>query len=411
MKKLLVILLMLVAVNANAQWVQMSNGMVANEWVLSLTSNETNLFAGTLYNGVYISSNNGSSWSQTSLNNQEIRTLVISGNSIIAGGPGGVFISTNNGNNWIQNTLNNELVLTLAYSGNNIYAGVWLNGVYLSTNNGMNWTQTSLNGVGVYSITILENNIFAGSYLFGVYHSTNNGTNWTQTSLNNLLVYSLATIGNNIFAGTTSFGGVYLSTNNGTNWTLTSLNNKTVVSLVTNGNNVFAGTGTNFEYYGVYISTNNGSNWVQKNQGFSAIPTVRALLIKNNYIFAGTGNSYACYGVWRRSLSEIIGIQNISTEIPSAYSLSQNYPNPFNPTTNIKFSIPAVSSPRVPGGDLVQLKVYDVTGREVQTLVNERLQPGTYEASFDGAALNTGVYFYKLVTGNFSETKKMLLIK
>ena len=64
-----------------------------------------------------------------------------------------------------------------------------------------------------------------------------------------------------------------------------------------------------------------------------------------------------------------------------------------------------------PRGNLVQLKVYDVTGREVQTLVNERLQPGTYEASFDGSALNTGVYFYKLVTGNFSETKKMLLIK
>ncbi len=107
----------------------------------------------------------------------------------------------------------------------------------------------------------------------------------------------------------------------------------------------------------------------------------------------------------------IVNVKNESVKIPDNFSLIQNYPNPFNPVTKIKFSIPAVSSPRVPGGNLVQLKVYDVTGREVQTLVNERLQPGTYEASFDGSALNTGVYFYKLVTGNFSETKKMLLIK
>jgi hypothetical protein len=76
-----------------------------------------------------------------------------------------------------------------------------------------------------------------------------------------------------------------------------------------------------------------------------------------------------------------------------------------------------VSSPLVLGGDLVQLKVYDIMGREVQTLVNERLQTGTYETSFDGTALNSGVYFYKLVirhggsSTGFSETKKMLLIK
>ena len=70
-----------------------------------------------------------------------------------------------------------------------------------------------------------------------------------------------------------------------------------------------------------------------------------------------------------------------------------------------------MSSPLVSGGDLVQLKVYDVMGREVQTLVNESLKPGTYETSFDGSALNSGVYFYKLMTDGFTETKKMLMIK
>jgi hypothetical protein len=98
-----------------------------------------------------------------------------------------------------------------------------------------------------------------------------------------------------------------------------------------------------------------------------------------------------------------VGVMNISTEVPSTYSLSQNYPNPFNSSSNLKFQI-------VKSGQ-VKLVVYDIQGREVQTLVNERLQPGTYEASFDGSALNSGVYFYRLSTGDFTESKKMLLIK
>ena len=93
---------------------------------------------------------------------------------------------------------------------------------------------------------------------------------------------------------------------------------------------------------------------------------------------------------------------NISTETPSKYSLSQNYPNPFNPTTNIKFSYPPL---RGNGGELRHYELR-VMGREVQTLVNERLQPGTYEASFDGSQLTSGIYFYKISIGNFSEPRK-----
>jgi hypothetical protein len=99
----------------------------------------------------------------------------------------------------------------------------------------------------------------------------------------------------------------------------------------------------------------------------------------------------------------LTGVENISSEVPSSYSLGQNYPNPFNPITNFKFSIKN-------SGD-VKLVVYDVMGREVQTLVNERLQPGVYETSFDGSMLNSGVYFYKLMTDGFTETKRMVLLK
>ena len=94
-------------------------------------------------------------------------------------------------------------------------------------------------------------------------------------------------------------------------------------------------------------------------------------------------------------------------KVPSAYSLKQNYPNPFNPTTKIKFDVANVKQASL----LVTLKVYDIMGREVQTLINEKLTPGTYEVTFDGSALSSGVYFYKLISDGFTETKRMLMIK
>jgi hypothetical protein len=95
------------------------------------------------------------------------------------------------------------------------------------------------------------------------------------------------------------------------------------------------------------------------------------------------------------------------------YELFQNYPNPFNPTTIIRFGIPSLEGYVRPGGRGVgvTLKIFDISGRELQTLINERLQPGTYETTFDGSAYTSGIYFYKLQTGDYSETKKLILLK
>ena len=103
-----------------------------------------------------------------------------------------------------------------------------------------------------------------------------------------------------------------------------------------------------------------------------------------------------------------IGIRNISTTIPDNFYLSQNYPNPFNPVTKIKFDIPSNVKSQMSN---VKLKIYDISGKEVSTLVNEQLQPGSYEVTFEAGSLSSGVYFYKLSAGDFSETKKMLMIK
>jgi len=94
-----------------------------------------------------------------------------------------------------------------------------------------------------------------------------------------------------------------------------------------------------------------------------------------------------------------------NSEIPQEYRLYQNYPNPFNPTTKIKFQISGTSAAQT------FLSVYDILGREVTTLVNEKLQPGTYEIDFDGSNVPGGIYFYKIMIDGFTETKKMLMIK
>ena len=101
--------------------------------------------------------------------------------------------------------------------------------------------------------------------------------------------------------------------------------------------------------------------------------------------------------------SGIIGIHNISSEIPKAYNLSQNYPNPFNPATKINFSIPE--------NGFVNMKVFDLLGREVAVPVNQNLKAGIYSVDFNASNLSSGIYFYELRTDKFSETKKMILTK
>ena len=100
----------------------------------------------------------------------------------------------------------------------------------------------------------------------------------------------------------------------------------------------------------------------------------------------------------------------VAISVPTKFELYQNYPNPFNPTTKIKYSIPASLNPSQ-GGTLIQLKIYDILGREVATLVNEKKQLGTYEMTFDGNGLSSGVYFYQLKSGSFTQTKKLMLLK
>jgi hypothetical protein len=124
-------------------------------------------------------------------------------------------------------------------------------------------------------------------------------------------------------------------------------------------------------------------------------------------------NLVGCYinGVLYGDTS-LTGLTIISTEVPDGFSVYQNYPNPFNPVTKIRFDIsPLLGGVSEGRGGLVKLIIFDLLGKEIATLVNEQLQPGTYEVQWDATDFPSGVYYYRLVAGDFSESKKMILTK
>jgi hypothetical protein len=172
------------------------------------------------------------------------------------------------------------------------------------------------------------------------------------------------------------------------------LTNNNVLSLAVSGTNLFAGTRLS-----VCLSTNNGTSWTDVSSGLTN-PYVISLAVSGPNIFAGTWGS----GVWRRPLSEMItSVHIISSELPSEFLLRQNFPNPFNPSTSIQYDIPVNS--------FVKLVVYDITGKEVTTLVNETMPAGKYEAVWNGKQFASGIYFARLDVGSYKHIIKMLMIK
>jgi streptogramin lyase len=163
------------------------------------------------------------------------------------------------------------------------------------------------------------------------------------------------------------------------------------------------------DYIIIKYNTSGTQQWITTYGG----PTnhddyLQAMTIDNNNNIYVTGISEGTNCTIK--YSQQIGIQPISSEIPKSFSLSQNYPNPFNPSTKIKFDIPICHSceGRNP---LIALKVYDILGKEIAIIVNEQLKPGSYEVEFDGSNYPSGVYFYKLLAGDYTESKRMVLIK
>ncbi|MFI5144491.1 MAG: SBBP repeat-containing protein [Ignavibacteria bacterium] len=160
-------------------------------------------------------------------------------------------------------------------------------------------------------------------------------------------------------------------------------------------------------YVTIKYSTSGVEQWLQMYNG-----PADSIDIPYSLAVDGSGNVYVTgqsTGIGTLSdfatikYSQSIGIKKISSAIPGEFNLSQNYPNPFNPNTTIEFAIPKSSD--------VKLVVYDISGREADVLINEKLRAGSYKVDFYGSKLSSGVYFYKLTSEDFIQTKRMVLVK
>lgn len=111
----------------------------------------------------------------------------------------------------------------------------------------------------------------------------------------------------------------------------------------------------------------------------------------------------AVSNIWLKETGQTFAVKNDATELPTKYFLEQNFPNPFNPSTTIKFDLPEQG--------MVNLIVYDIVGRKVAELLNESKDAGVHVVSYDGSNLASGLYFYRLQAGKYSQVKRMLLLK
>lgn len=406
-KVILALSLVFISNAVSAQWIQ-TNYSDARVKIFGATP--TNIFC---YNGVtsgfFRSTDYGLNWQHSNQppdficeNSLKVfNTDVYLGTFPYMGTGGGLYRSSNEGVNWTKIGFNNHSVILIEVSSTSIFLYTDT-GFYRSSNNGAAWTQIPLIDNNIRCIASNGLNVYVGSKGI-IYRSTNNGINWTSFSSGlppatrfNKIVVS----GSNIFISgldtmDNANGGIYKSVDNCQSWTSIGLTDKKVTSLSVAGYNLFAGT----RLGGVYLSTNAGVTWIQKNQGMTSY-NINAFLIFGDYVLAAETVNL---GVWRRFLLDIIGINKISTEIPNKFSLNQNTPNPFNPSTKIEF--------QVPNDGFITLKVFNIDGKEIETLVNEKVSAGTYETTWNASKFSSGVYFYRIETLNFVETKKMILLK
>jgi len=405
MKKLLFILSFAsLTIIANAQWQQT---ILDSGTVDCFAVNGSNIFAGSEYYGVYLSSDAGKTW--TTVNNGlyynpvygyiPITALAIKGDTVFAGavnpstGLCAVYLSEDNGASWsIEDnglTIHPSSIRALAIKRDSIFAGTG-RGVYLSSNNGGNWTvaNSGLLDSSIYSLTISGTNIFAGTWS-GIFLSANSAGNWTAVNTGipiNTGVQSLAVSGTNIFAGTFNIishlgTGVYLSSNNGNSWVPVNTgfpDSANIKAFAISGTNIFAGT----YGAGIYWSSNNGNSWTAVNTGLTDF-YVNALVIIGDTIFAGTDSS----GVWKRSINNITGIDETNNNENNIAV----YPNPAKDKLTIKS---------------LQKSTIEILNIQGQIILQQQIQQGKIDINISGLA--KGVYILRLSSNDKTEVTRIV---
>ena len=380
--------------------------------------------------GVYMSTDSGATWLPAGLQGSIVFTIAAVGKYLFAADRGGSIFRTSDsgavwdsvgslGSGWLQSLDVDSVGPGKAFI---FYAAG--GPIYVSKDTGTTWTEleASLPGAGG-GVTCLASDgpdVFAGTWdgpgpiissnFGGVFRSTDYGAHWTAVDT----IFTpdcIAAKGDLVLVGS-SHGGVAVSADSGTTWSAAG-QNLDFFSIRFIGNNILAGTSS-----GLYRSIDNGATWMPVDSADDSLPT-GMLAVTSHDIFAVSGTPHTdlprlfmgpASEIVRAPISEVTPVIEPPRNVPLGYALLQNYPNPFNPTTNIEYRIVPQGSFRTDVG-LVTLKVYDVLGQRVATLVDKVEQSGSYEVQFNGSGLASGVYFCRLDAGGYSKTLRMLLLK
>jgi photosystem II stability/assembly factor-like uncharacterized protein len=344
--------------------------------------------------------NAGANWSLLTLTGSDLHQIVFKDAStgIVVGDNGTVFTTTNGGTNWVSKNSSTSLQLRGAcFAGGSTFYAIGDDGAAVkSTDNGNTWTTLNSGTTErLLCVAAVDQNVWVGARNGLMLFSNNGGTSFT--SMSNPATDDIKDIqfinGSIGFAcGSNSF--FMYTSNGGSNWTSRS----TGIIVGLNGLH-FVDQNTGWTVGGagtLYSTTNAGLNWV-------AITTPTTQDLNSIHSFDGAnawavGNS----GTIITNYSQTTGIEGEFGNV-SEFSLDQNYPNPFNPSTKIRFSIAFEA--------FVTVKVFDMLGSEIATLINEKLLAGSYILNFNASGLNSGVYFYSISTDKFSDTRKMIVMK
>lgn len=390
-----------ISTDGGTSWVPSNNG-ISNDFTSALYVAPT----GYIYNGlprgiIDYSNNSGMSFQRVVLpyglaTSAGVAVIVANQSGILFTGTGeGIYTSSDDGANWVKKSSTSIRCFYIDINGNVIAGGQ--GGAYRSTDNGQSWSSLA-GGGNVYNIFVTNaGTILAGTFNAGINRTTDNGSSWNNsgTSLLGSVTIGKFTQTQDGTIYTHTLGGLFKSTDDGASWSAINVTgiNQQFRTLISKGNTLLLGTPN-----GLYKSTDGFMNWTNHLDGLLWTVLDYLSISSNGHLF-GAGGS----GIYRSSQPVVTSVSLSDETLFSDFKLYQNYPNPFNPFTSIQY--------QVANNSLVSLKVYDVLGNEVATLVDEYKEAGRYKVEFKPSNLTSGIYFYQLRAGSFTKTKTMSLIK
>lgn len=393
-------------------WTELETGIPANYRSIHFPSINTGYAVGNSPSGNRViakTTNAGNNWQNISisLTGTWWRTFFINDNTGFVTGTGGIIMkTTDGGSQWaLQNSGITNILWTIYFTDENTgYGGAESGKIIKTTNGGSNWfSQVSNTSNYIESFFFFDSNTgFACGRYGTLLKTTNGGDNWLPQNMGtSKWFYDIDfpnsqtgyigggdfNLNNNIILKTTNGGTNWFSQINSSGFLITGID-------APSPDTVYASVLSGF----VLKTTNGGTEWLFQNVVNDTLDEV---------FFINNTTGFVCsYSdkIFKTTTGGIItSISQIYGQTPDKFSLRQNYPNPFNPETIIRFDIPK--------SEFVTLEIYNILGEVVSVLVNEELNPGSYEYTFNGSMYSSGIYFYKIIYGDFIQTKRMLLVK